>query len=301
MTTPAAYFNGEWLPKDELRLPIDDLGFAMGATIVERLRTFQGRVFRQQDHLDRLHHSLGIVGWDALRLVTEVAEVLEEFLQRNLGLISPEDDWGLTAFITPGRTLDARQPTVCVFGFPLPFADWAAKFQTGVEVVIVDVRQVPENCWPAALKCRSRLHYFLGERQAAARLPGARALLLDQDGFVGETTTANVVAHFPGQSLVTPPRGKVLPGVSQRVLFDMADGLGIVHAEQDLTPAELAAADEVYLTSTSVCVLPVVRIDGQPVGQGTPGPVYRRLLKAWSEHVGVDIAAQAATFSSRGN
>jgi branched-subunit amino acid aminotransferase/4-amino-4-deoxychorismate lyase len=300
MANPVAYFNGEWTPGDGLRLPVDDLGFVLGATIVERMRTFQRQVFRLQDHLQRLRRSLEVVGWDAPRLVAEVGDALDGFLRRNAGLISAGDDWSLTAFITPGRTPDAAQPTVCVFGLPLPFADWAYKFDAGVEVVIVDVRQVPDNCWPSELKCRSRLHYYLADRQAAARAPGARALLLDQDGFVGEASTANVIAHFADRGLVTPPREKVLPGISQRALFELADSLNLPHAERNLTPAELAAADEVFLTSTSVCVLPVVRIDGQPVGQGTPGPVFRRLLAAWGEHVGVDIAAQAARFAHRG-
>ncbi len=300
MVNPAAYFNGEWTPGDALRVPVDDLGFALGATIVERMRTFQSRVFRLPDHLQRLRRSLEVVGWDAPRLVAEVGDAIDEFLRRNLGLISSEDDWSLTAFVTPGRTPDAARPTVCVSGFPLPFEEWAHKFDAGVEIVIVDVRQVPDNCWPSELKCRSRLHYYLADRQAAARSPVARALLLDQDGFVGEASTANVVAHFPDRGLVTPPREKVLPGISQRTLFELADGLRLPHAEGDLTPTDLAAADEVFLTSTSVCVLPVVRIDGQAVGQGAPGPVFRRLLAAWSDLVGVYIATQAARFYRRG-
>jgi branched-chain amino acid aminotransferase len=299
MNTPIAYFNGEWIAHDQLRLPIEDLGFQLGATIVERLRTFQSKAFRLEEHLERLRHSLQVVGWDAERLVSEVAAATVELLDRNAPLMAPGDDWGLAIFITPGRTPDAAQPTVCVRGYPLPFADWAAKFQQGVEVVVVDVRQVPDNCWPSQLKCRSRLHYYLADQQAAAKAPGARALVLDQDGNVGEATTANIVAHFPDSGLVTPPREKVLPGVSQQVLFELADRLEFSHSERDLTPVELAAADEVFLTSTSVCMLPVVRIDGQPVGQGSPGPVYQRLLTAWGEQVGVDIQDQAKRFSSR--
>jgi branched-chain amino acid aminotransferase len=299
MNTPIAYFNGEWIAHDQLKLPIEDLGFQLGATIVERMRTFRSQAFRLPEHLERLRHSLQVVGWDAERLVAEVSAATTELLQRNAELIAAGDDWGLAIFVTPGRTPDAAQPTVCVRGYPLPFADWADKFQTGVEMVVVDVRQVPDNCWPSQLKCRSRLHYYLADQQAAAKSPGARALVLDQNGNVGEATTANIVAHFPGSGLVTPPREKVLPGVSQQVLFELADRLQISHGERDLTPVELAAADEVFLTSTSVCMLPVVRLDGQPVGQGRVGPVYQRLLAAWGEEVGVDIREQAQRFSSR--
>lgn len=301
MTTPIAYFNGEWVTHDQLHVAIEDLGFLLGATIVERMRTFQAKVYRLEDHLERLRHSLQVMGWDAKRLAAEVADAMEELLKRNAQLIAPDDDWSVSVFITPGRTPDAAQPTVCVHGFPLPFVNWAAKFRKGVELAVVDIRQVPDNCWPPELKCRSRLHYYLADQQAAAKVPGARALVLDQDGFVGEATTANVVAYFPDSGLVTPPREKVLPGVSQQALFELADELGIPHAQRDLTPEELVSAGEVFLTSTSVCMLPVVRIDGQNVGTGAPGPMYQRLLAAWGEHVGTDIVAQAERFADRGD
>lgn len=297
--SPLAYINGQWLPSDQLRLPVDDLGFVLGATVVERLRTFRGHAFRLDQHLSRLGRSLEIVGWDAVGLVTQVRQAVGEFLERNRGAIDAADDWTLTAFVTPGRTADAAQPTVCVWGSPLPFADFAEKFEAGVELVIVDVRQVPANCWPPELKCRSRMHYYLADAQARAREPGARALVLDQEGYVGEASTANVVAYYADRGLVHPPVHKVLPGVSQGMLFDLADNLGLDRTESDLTPAELIGADEVFLTSTSVCVQPVVRIDAQPVGSGMPGPVYRQLLAAWSEQVGVDIAGQAQRYWQR--
>ena len=299
MTTSIAYFNGQWTACDQLRLPIDDLGFVQGATIVERMRTFDGQVFRQEDHLQRLRASLEIVGWNAPQLVAEVSDAIAGLLDRNAPQILPGDDWSVVVFITPGRTPDAAQPTVGVHGSPLPFADWADNYNAGVEVVVPDTRQVPGNCWPAEVKCRSRLHYYLADRQAAAKTSGARALLLDQEGYVGEATTANVVAHFREQGLVTPPRGKVLPGVSQQVLFELAGPLNIPHAQCDITPEELSRADEVFLTSTSACMLPVVRIDGKKIGQGAPGQVYHQLLTAWSKLVGVDIVGQAERLAGR--
>jgi branched-chain amino acid aminotransferase len=188
---------------------------------------------------------------------------------------------------------------VCVHGFPLPFGTWAARYEQGVHLCVTDVRQTPANCWPPELKCRSRMHYYLADREAARRFPGSRAVLLDQRGFVGEASTANIVCWFAGRGLVTPRQEGVLPGVSQAFLFGLADELGIARSEADLRPEELAAADEVLLTSTSVCVLPVVRVDDRPVGAGAPGPVYRRLLAAWSDRVGVDVAAQAQRFAVR--
>ncbi len=294
-----AYWNGTWVPVAELSIPLDDLGFSMGTTIVERLRTFGGKLFRTKQHLERLGHSLTIMGWDAKALCQEIEAALAVFVQRNETLLLAGDDWTVTVFITPGSLARAAKPTVCVHGSPLPFQNWAKRYETGLEAVIVKTRQVPENCWPSALKCRSRLHYFLADQEAASRQPGTRAILLDQEGFVGEGTTANVVAYFADRGLVTPLRSKVLPGVTQEVLFELADSLEIAHCEADLLPEELAKADELYFTSTSICLLPVVRLNENDVGNGQPGSTFHRFMAAWSELVGVEIVRQATRFGAR--
>ncbi len=298
-----AYWNGTWVPSAELSISPEDLGFTMGISVVERLRTMDGHLYQVDKHLARLQRSLAIVGFDAKSLCAEIEGVFEDFLQRNGSLITKGDDWSVATFITPGITLgafaSASKPTICVHGYPLLFNHWAMQYETGVEAVIVDVKLVPENCWPPEMKCRSRMHYYLADRQAETRQPGARAILLDQDNFVGEGSTANVVAYFADRGLVTPRRSKVLPGVTQEVLYELADSLDIPHGEADLLPEEFAEADEIFFTSTSICLLPVVRLDGKPVGSGKPGPIYHRLMAAWSESVGIDIVQQALRFRVR--
>ena len=299
MATPLAYLNGAWLPQQELAIPIDDLGFLLGATVVERLRTFAGQVFRTSDHLDRLRRSLTIVGWDVEPLCQEVAKAIKDFVRHNGPQIVAGDDWNIACFITPGNARAATQPTLCLHGRPLPFHDWVDHYQQGAQATVVTTRQVPKNCWPAELKCRSRMQYYLADREAEAVSPGARAILLDQDGFVGEGSTANVVAYFSQRGLVTPRRTKVLPGVSQQVLFELAESLGIAHSEDDLPPGELASAEEIFFTSTSCCLVPVTQLDGRAVGTGEPGKMFQQLLEAWSTLVKVDIARQARRFSQR--
>jgi len=240
-----------------------------------------------------LRRSLEIVGWEAEPLCAEVKAAIAEFVQRNTALLPDGSDWSIVALITPGKTPDAAQPTVCVHGEPLPFELWSQQFEQGVEVAFSDIRQIPGNCLPAELKCRSRMHYYLADQQVAAANPAARALLLDQQGFVSEMSTANVAAFFPDRGLVTPRLSGVLPGISLAMLLELADKLGIAHAEDDLRPEQFSAAQEAMLTSTSVSVQPIVRVDGRPIGDGKPGQIYRRLIAAWSEWVGVDITAQA--------
>ncbi|MGL4515039.1 MAG: aminotransferase class IV [Lacipirellulaceae bacterium] len=293
--TRLAYFNGEWRADAGLAVPVEDPGFALGVTITERLRTFGGRVWRQAEHFRRLRRSAEIVGIDPA-VADELDAAVTEWVTRHEPLCEADDDWAIVAFATPGV---GGVPTRCVHGFPLPFAGWAHQFAEGVSVWLADARQTPDNCWPAELKCRSRMHYYLADQQAGRREPGARAILLDQEGYVGEASTANVAVWIDGEGIVAPRREKVLPGVSVAVLKELAEAHGVPYAERDLTWDEFREADEAWLASTSVCLLPIVRCDGRPVGAGRPGPVYTRMLGAWSDLVGLDIASQAVTAASR--
>ena len=121
-------------------------------------------------------------------------------------------------------------------------------------------------------------------------------MLLDRRGNVTETATANILAYRAGEGLVTPPPGVVLPGISLMALRGIADAERIALVERDLSIADLTTADEVFLTSTPNCLLPVVNVNGVTLGHGTLGSVFRRLLKAWSDAVGLDIAEQARRF-----
>lgn len=290
-----AYLNGRWIAESELSIRVSDPGFAMGVTITERLRTFGGMVWRQAEHLRRLRRSAQIVGLPA-DVADELDVAMTEFWRRHEPLRAAEstpdapDDWAIVAFATPGV---GGEPTRCVHGMPLAFEGWAHQFAEGVSLWTSSHRQTPQDCWPAELKCRSRMHYYLADQEAHAREPGARAILLDADGFVGEASTANVVAYFQDEGIVSPVIAKVLPGVSIAVLRELADAAGMPFLERDMTIEEFRSADEIWLASTSICLLPVVRCDGQPIGAGRPGPAYARMLAAWNDAAGLDIADQA--------
>jgi branched-subunit amino acid aminotransferase/4-amino-4-deoxychorismate lyase len=297
MSSPQAYLNGRWVSSEELKIPVGDAGVLFGAAVSERLRTFRGRVFRLDEHWARMRQSMEIVGLDADKIISQIVQVPAEFVERNRDLIDPDDDWSLTAFATPGDSESNR--STCVYGFPIRFDQFAAAYDAGLPAIISDIRQVPDNCWPSKLKCRSRMHYFLADRHAQQKQRGARPILLDQDGYVAESTTANVLIYRDGEGLSSPPDDHILVGISLGVVHELAGRLGIPFMRRRITADELRTADEVMLTSTSICLLPVVQCDGRPLGTGTPGPTCRRLLAAWGDMVGVDVAAQARRFASR--
>jgi len=305
MTTPWAYANGRFMPEAELTISVADAGFVLGATVSEQLRTFGGRLFRLEQHLARLERSLEIVGIAPAQSLAEVGKAAEELVQHNQRLLSTGDDLGLAIFATPGgyapllgRRGQSAGPTIGIHTWPLAFGLWAAGYERGESLVTTEIRQTPADCWPPELKCRSRMHYYLADRTARAQSPGSRALLLDHHGRVCETAAANVVAVRVGEGLITPPADQVLRGISLQALHELAIRAGVPWQERELRLADLATADEILLTSTHSCVLPVARLNGQPIGDGQPGPIYRQLLAAWSAEVGVDIAAQAQAFAT---
>lgn len=305
MSVVWAYRNGELIEASRLTVAVTDGGFVQGVTVAEQLRTFGGRLFRLPEHLRRLARSLEIIElslpeawWSGLE------QAATELARRNHELLAAGDDLGLTIFATPGAYsamagAGGRQPLLAMHTFPLQFGLWARKFVEGESLALPEIRQVPTNCWPAELKCRSRMHYYLADRQASRRHPGARAVMLDQAGRVTEATTANLLLYRESEGLVSPPAESILPGISVAVAEELSQGLGIPFTHREVMVDELARADEVLLTSTSVCTLPVVRFEGQPIGTGRPGPVHARLLGAWGERVGVDIAEQARRFANR--
>lgn len=304
MNEPLAYFNGEYLPLSQAVLPVWDAGFVLGTTIIEQLRTFGGKLFHVEGHLDRLFRSLEIAGVDPDISKEELAHVASQLVERNRLLIEEEDDLGISIFVTPGDAPsitdgETGSPRVVVHTFPLAFGLWADKYADGQKLVITNTRHVPNDCWPAEMKCRSRMHYHLADREARTKQPGARALLLNTDGHVTESSTANVVLYRDDTGLIAPPVGDVLPGLSMRVLFELAENLHIETTQKKILPVDVFKADEVLMSSTPFCVLPVTQVDDTPVSGGQPGPIFQKLLAAFDQLVGLDIASQAQRFACR--
>lgn len=292
-----AWVDGRFVPPADAVIPVGDAGFVFGATVTEQLRSFAGRLFLPVEHAARFSRSLGIVGIEPAWPVADLFAIAAEVTARCHAAGPAGSDLGVVVFATPGDAPAQREgrpgtPRVVIHAFPLAFASWAGAYDTGVALRSVATTQIPSSCWPIELKCRSRMHYHLADREARALEPGARALLLHGDGRVSETSTANVVIVQDG-ALRTPPPAHALAGISLGHLRTLARTEGLRFCETPLTLDDVAAAEEILLTSTPNCLLPVTRLDGVAIGNGRPGPLFGRLLSAWSRDVGLDIAAQA--------
>jgi len=302
MERPQAYLNGRFVPADEARIAVTDAGFVLGATVSEQLRTFDGRIFRLEDHLGRLETGLAIVGLAGECSLKTIAQAANDLVDVNYRLLRNGSDLGLSIVVTPGpygtfATGDIA-PTVCLHTYELPFSRWYEKYQQGEHLLVTPFEQVSARSWPRELKCRSRMHYYLADCYAASNSRGARALLLDEAGHVVETATANVLVYREGEGLISPPQSSILPGISLAATMELAAAGGLTCGYRELTADDVASAHEVLLTSTPNCLLPVTRFNNREVGLGTPGPVYTQLMSAWGRLAGLDIEHQARSMSA---
>ena len=300
MQQPLAYLNGELVPGDRAVLPVFDAGIVQGATVSETLRTFGHQLFRLDEHLDRFAHSLTTVGFELDLDSAELSGVCQDLVAHNSIRLDAENDLGLVLFATAGPyatysgqvagTVETR-PTLCGHTFPLPFELWDTMQAEGLHLVTPSVRQLPDTCIDPSIKHRSRLHYYLADREASRTAAGARAVLLDDQGRLTETTAASLLL-VSDHRILSPPSTSVLPSISVAVIAELAEQLDLEFVEQDLHPEDVVRADEALVASTPYCLAAVTRFNHQPVGSGRPGPITDRLLTAWDRLVGLDIREQ---------
>lgn len=302
MTEPLVYLNGQMLPASQAHIAIYDAGIVLGATVTEMTRTFHQRLFRLGDHIDRLFRSLRYTRMDIGLKKDDLAKISQELVANNVRLLDADGELGLIHFVTAGEYptyagMAGKQarttPTVCAHTFPMPFELWAGKMQTGAHVVTPSIRHVPPQCYDPKMKYRSRMHYYLADKEAQLVDADAIALLLDLHGNVTETSGANFLIVERG-TIVSPTLVNTLPGISRATVIELAGKLGIPFVERDIQVHSVMNADEAFLASTTYCLMPVTKINGVAIGDGKPGMVYRKLLTAWSGEVGLDIGRQIA-------
>jgi len=288
-----AWFRGEIRPEREVLISFRDGAAVHADGVYDTERTFRGRIFRLDQHLDRLWRSMAYVGIQPPITRAELAEITLEVARRNYEICG-RDIW-VTQRVSTGTPREYggdATPTLIVESLPLPFESRAPFFRDGIVVVTPALRRVPPWALSPQAKTVNYLNPLLAGRQAAATTPGAWPILLDEHGNLSEGGGANVFAVRDG-ALMTPRAEYVLPGITREVVLELAAGLGIPADERDIGLFEATTADEMFVTATSLCVCPIVTFNGTRMRSGAiPGPVTRRLQEAFSDLVGVDIVAQ---------
>jgi branched-chain amino acid aminotransferase len=290
MSERMIYVNGRLIPESQPAISVYDRGFMSGYGVFERTRTYYGKLFRLDEHLDRLYRSMKMTRIDSGLSKDEMRDATLELVEINNKLRGPEDDYSCGHYITKGT--ESAGPTVVIFCDPIPFKSFASEYRTGAHAVSSSIRQVPSQVIDPKLKTTSRMYHLLAENEAKLVDPKAYPLMLDLEGNVCEVTQGNFWIVENG-TLITPPGTDMLRGVTREAILELAGALEIPVRETNIQLYDVMNADEALISVTSRCVLPVTRVNGSTVGDGKPGEVFQRLANGWSERYGWDFVKQA--------
>lgn len=292
------YLNGEIIPDSQAKISIHDQGFVLGDAVFDTTRTFGGKIFKLKEHLDRFYRSLRYMRIDPGMTKEQMADLTMQVLEANLPLLEENGDYWVTQRVTRGvRVYDhpssaGLKPTVLIECQPLPFAARAKYYRDGLPVIIPSVRRTPPECMSPRAKVHNYINLVQADLEVKSRNPDAWAILLDINGNIAEGIGSNFFIVRDG-TVITPREQYVLGGISRETVLELARELRIEAKEADIDLFDAYNADEAFVTSTSFCICPVSSVNGAIIGTGTiPGPVTGRLLKAYSDLVGIDIVEQ---------
>jgi D-alanine transaminase len=265
------YLNGKFMPVEDAVIPVLDRGFIFGDGVYEVIPVYSRHPFRLQEHLQRLQNSL-----ESIRLENPHSEDEWRELTRRVIDLNETEDQSLYLQVTRGAAKrdhafpEKSVPTVLITSNPLnPPHD--EQLQKGVGAITAT-----DNRW---LRCDVKSTSLLPNvllRQLAVDAGCVETLLL-RDGLLTEGSASNVFVVIAGIMLAPAKSNLMLPGITYDVVLELAQKNDIAYELRSVTQAELKHADEIWITSSSKEILPVTTVDGKPVGQGNPGPVFQRM------------------------
>ncbi len=280
------YIDGELVDEENAKVSVFDHCLLYGDGVFEGIRAYNGKIFKEKEHIDRLYDSARVCLIDMPLTKEEFARAMYDTMAAN----NLEDAY-IRAVITRGKGdlgLDPRKcpkPTVIIITasielYPEEF------YQKGLEVVTASTQQIRSNVMEPRIKSCNYLKNILAKLEAI-RAGCIEAVMLNAKGEVAECTGDNIFIVKDGVIKTPPPEAGILLGVTRGVVLDLAREAEMDARETPLTRFDLYSADECFLTGTAAEVIPVIDIDGRPIGDGKPGPItldllerFRRLTRA---------------------
>lgn len=268
-----AWINGEFLPLERAMVHVEDRGFQFADGVYEVVRTYNGKPFAIQEHMARLFRSLDAIQLDPGIAREKLEHVIHEAIAR-AGFPESLVYLQITRGPAPRHRGFPAKPTPTVVLTVRALKSSAYLRETGVSIICV-----PEIRWSRCdIKSVGLLANVLAY-QSAKQAGAYDAIFVTDDGIVTEATAANIFA-VRGGTLVTPPKSaSLLPGVTRDKILQAGAALGIAGQEEAISKSVLCGADEVFLTSTTAEVVPVIAVDGQQIGNGQPGKISRRVCE----------------------
>jgi D-alanine transaminase len=273
-----AYLNGEFLQLSEARIPVLDRGFIFGDGVYEVIPVYSRWPFRLSEHLKRLQSSFDFIRLPNPKPIEEWRSLVHELIEHN-----EWRDQSIYLQVTRGAAPrdhafpNGVSPTVFLMSAPLKTNSQELVEAGGCAITAVD------NRW---LRCDIKATSLLPNvllRQLAVDSGCVETLLL-REGYLTEGAASNVFIVQEGIVLGPPKSNLMLPGITYDVVVELARGHLIPCEIRSISEAEMRAADEIWMTSSTREVLAITRLDGQKVGSGQPGPVYRRMYALYQEY-----------------
>ena len=288
---PVVYLNGCFMPLEEARVSVLDRGFTFGDGVYEVIPVFNGNIFRLDEHLQRLENSLELIDVQLDITRQEIKDILLGLLDRN------EMAGEQQIYLQVTRGVSERNH-LYESGIKPTFFAMCKKISAnnlGAGVSVITSEDIRWHC--CHIKAITLLPSVLLKKKARDA-GGYHEAILIRDGLVTEGASSNVFIVSEG-TIKTPVKDQnVLPGITRDLVVELLQEAGLGCSETAITAEELAGADEIWITSSTIGLVPVIRLDGNPVGKGRPGPVWQRvnsLYEAFKEKASQPLVAEPVT------
>jgi branched-chain amino acid aminotransferase len=278
------WLNGKLVARKNAKLSVFDHATLYGDGVFEGIRAYGQRVFQCQAHIDRLFNSAKEIRLAIPYTKQELAAAIYETLKANSIV-----DGYIRLVVTRGEGTLGLDPTRCASPSVFVIADQVAlypeeMYRDGLAVIIAKTLRTSPSMLKPSIKSLNYLNNILA-RMEAIDAGVAEAIMLNEKGNIAECTGDNIFIVRDGQ-LVTPPvSAGILEGITRAVVMRLTGRLGVGLAEKDITPADLYAADECFLTGSAAEVIAVTKVDGKTIGDGAAGPITRKLLAAFRDYI----------------
>jgi branched-chain amino acid aminotransferase len=275
------YFNGKFVPNNEARTSVYDHGFLYGDGVFEGIRAYNGRVFRLEEHLNRMYDSAKAIDLTIPISRMEMKNAIIETLKKN-----KLKDAYIRPIVTRGDGdlgLDPRKcPKPNVF---IITQEWGAMYgdlyEKGLTAVTVGIRRNAPEALPPNIKSMNYLNNILAKIEANAK-GGDEAIMIDVHGNVSEGSGDNIFI-VKNHKVLTPPTLNNLRGITRAAAIELAIEDGIEVIETNLGLFDIYTADEVFVTGTAAEIAPVTKVDGRLIDDGKPGKITKKLMSAFKD------------------
>lgn len=276
------YIDGQFYDKENAKISVFDHGLLYGDGVFEGIRFYNGRVFRLEEHMARLFDSAKAICLDVGLERAEITEALLETIRQNnlrdgyvrLVVTRGCGDLGLNPSLCPRATVFIIASKITLYP--------PDKYENGLHVVTCATRRIPHGALSPMVKSLNYLNNVLAKIEAQQAGAG-EGLMLNEQGYVAECTGDNIFTVKNGRIFTPPISSGALAGVTRAVVFEIASELGIPISEPEMTRYDIYTAEECFLTGTAAEVIPAVRLDNRMIGDGSPGPVTKRLIARFHE------------------